>query len=347
MSARGDKEYVDGMLVDWGASLFNQGSVTTLSGGQGAKGLLPRRSKKAAAGGVLKERGAIAQSAATVRSKLGAIARRSPEVMVKITPGAPRGMRQIKRAMDYISRKGEIDLEDQDGNVLKGKEALSELRDDWQHGGAYIGEADGKLREAFHLVLSMPEGTDELAVRRAVRDFAAREFEGHQYVMVMHTFDTDPDPEPSKHPHLHVLVKARGDDAVRLNPRKVDLQRWREGFAEALREHGIDAAASNRLQRLQHKRGEKLAVRQIRESGRELTQAGRSKASPERLQRAKTLEKHAIEAYRQLCTVLANSDEVDDRRLAIRLAERLADGREAVSVKEQLPKQRPEPGMER
>ena len=65
------------------------------------------------------------------------------------------------------------------------------------------------------------------------------------------------------------------------------------------------------------------------------------------MQRAKTLEKHAVETYRQLCTVLANSDEVDDRRLAIRLAERLAGGREAVPVKEQLPKQRPEPGVER
>lgn len=337
MSGPGSKEYVDGMLVDWGASLFNQGSVSAMGGGQGAKGLLPKRSaKKASAGGVLKERGAIAQSAAMVRSKLGAIARRSPEVMVKITAVAPKGMRQIKRAMDYISRKGEIELEDQDGNVVKGKEALDELRDDWQHGGAYIADEPGKRREAFHLVLSMPEGTDELAVRRAVRDFALGEFQGHQYVMAMHTFDTDPDPEPAKQPHVHVVVKARGDDTVRLAPRKADLQRWREGFAEALREHGVDAAASNRLQRLQRRRGEKQAVRQIRADGRELTRIGRSKASPERVQRAKELEKRAIEAYRQLGTALANSEDVDDRRLAIQLVKRLAEDQEVVKLQRNL-----------
>jgi hypothetical protein len=49
------------------------------------------------------------------------------------------------------------------------------LRDEWQFGGFPIAEK-GARREAFNLVLSMPAGTNEVAVLRAARDFAANEF---------------------------------------------------------------------------------------------------------------------------------------------------------------------------
>ena len=321
--SQGSKEYVDGMLVDWGAAFFNQGSVDTDSVGRGAKGLLPTKSRSKAAGGTLTK----GQAAEAVRGKLRAVANRSPEVMIKFVAGAPRGMRQIKRALDYISRKGEIALEEQDGLITQGKEELSRLKDDWQNAGAFIDEDEGKLIQAYHLVLSMPEGTDELGVKRAVRDFAAKELDGHLYVMAQHTFETDPDPQPSKHPHVHLVVKVRSDEGKRLNPRKGDLQRWRETYAEALREHGIDATATRRLQRLKLERGEKQAVRQIRDSGRKLTRIGKSKIDPERVKHAKRLESQAIAAYRQLCSALSTSDDVEDRRLAVGVMKRLAEDR--------------------
>lgn len=329
-----NKTYVDGLLVDWGASLFNQGSVVTTAGGRSKSGAPPRKSAKPKAeGGVLRKGGpsGLTQSAAVIRSKLGAIAKRTPEVMVKIVPGSPKGMRQIKRQLDYISRKGEIALEDQDGNVRLGKDEVERVRDEWQLGGDYIDEEEGKLREAFHVVFSMGEGTDELAIKRAVRDFAAREFEGHQYVMAMHTFETDPDPKPSKHPHVHVAVKARHDESgIRLNPRKGDLQRWREDFAAALREHGIEAAATNRLQRLQQQRGEKQSVRQMRESGRPLTRMGKTKSAAEKAaakEAAIAKEREVLATYRKLCDALTRSEDVEDRKLGIGVARRLWEDR--------------------
>ncbi len=114
--------------------------------------------------------------------------------------------------------------------------------------------ADSTMRDAFHLVLSMPQRTDPLSVQRAARDFAKREFAGFQYAMVLHTYETDPDQHPSPHPHVHLTVKAAGLDGIRLNPRKVDLPRWREGFAEALREHGIEATTTSRLHRTNQER---------------------------------------------------------------------------------------------
>lgn len=71
--------------------------------------------------------------------------------------------------------------------------------------------ADSTMRDAFHLVLSMPTRADPLAVRRAAGDFATREFSGFQYAMVLHTFETDPDPHPSPHLHVHLTVKAAGN----------------------------------------------------------------------------------------------------------------------------------------
>jgi hypothetical protein len=80
--------------------------------------------------------------------------------------------------------------------------------------------------------------------------------------MVLHTFETDPDPHPSPNSHVHLTVKAAGFDGTRRNFRKPDLQRWREEFVEALREHGIEATTTSRLHRTTHKR---WMIRHLRE----------------------------------------------------------------------------------
>jgi hypothetical protein len=76
-------------------------------------------------------------------------------------------------------------------------------------------------------MLSMPRGTDPLIVQRAAREFARIEFADHRYVMVLHTHQGNP--------HVHLSVKAESKHGRRLNPRKADLHRWRETFAERLR----------------------------------------------------------------------------------------------------------------
>ena len=129
-----------------------------------------------------------------------------------------------------ISRDGQLVLEDQDERVIRGTDAVADLKAEWRNGGMPI-LADSTMREAFHFVLSMSTQTDPLAVQLAAWDFARREFSGSQYAVVLQTLDTDPDPHPSPHPHVHLTVKAADLDGVRLNLRKADLQRWRGGFA--------------------------------------------------------------------------------------------------------------------
>ena len=145
---------------------------------------------------------------------------------MKIT-GTGKHIKQIKDHLDYISRNGEKTLEDQDGNLVNGREAIRDLRDAWRDGRHGITTDNGTVRESFNLMLSMPPGTSRDGVHRAVRDFAAGEFRGqYDYVFVSH--------DDTSHSHAHLLVKAVGYDGKRLNPRKADLQRWRETFATKL-----------------------------------------------------------------------------------------------------------------
>lgn len=71
----------------------------------------------------------------------------------------------------------------------------------------------------------------------------------------MHTDD--------KHPHVHIAVKTLGFDERRLNPRKADIQHWRESFAEKLRENGIEAEATPRVVRGVVKKSEAQVLRHI------------------------------------------------------------------------------------
>ncbi|MGV0953827.1 MAG: relaxase/mobilization nuclease domain-containing protein [Fluviibacter sp.] len=183
---------------------------------------------------------------ARIRAQIARTTRCSPEVMVKITNrlGAGKGMAAIRNHLTYISRNGKLELETDTGERLTDKESIADYTTEWktQVRGRAIPEVS-KRREAFNIILSMPAGTPQDAVREAAKEFLEEEFGGkHRYCFTLHT-DTDK-------PHVHACVMAAPvRKGKRLNPRKVDLQRWREGFAEQLRELGIDANATPRWAR--------------------------------------------------------------------------------------------------
>lgn len=178
----------------------------------------------------------------------------SSEVMVKVT-GFGKGAGHVKAHLDYISRNGKVELEDDRGNVISGRESVKAFFKDWEKEFG-DGKRHQNQRDTMHMVLSMPESTDPESVRRAVREFTKNTFgSNHEYVFALHT------DEP--HPHCHVTVKCLGFDGKRLNPRKADLQAWREGFAETLRNEGVDAEASPRRSRGVVRKPEPNVVRHI------------------------------------------------------------------------------------
>jgi hypothetical protein len=307
---------IDAVLVEWGNRVFNSGPVRKRirRGMTGLRLLEPHA--------MLADAASRRMDASEVRRKMQSLVKRTPQVMVRVSGGG-KSIRHIKAHLDYISRNGQIPLEDQNGDKLSGKADVDALRDEWQFGG--IATDDGATsKQAFNVILSMPAGTSELAVMRAARDFAAGEFHNFQYVMALHTQDTDPDASPSPNPHVHLCVKATGLDGTRLNPHKGDLRRWRESFAERLREHGVVCEASRRVQRLQPKRGERQSVRHKKARGELLTRTGTGSPDRNRASKSREVESEVLAGYQKLAMALARSDDVDDRKLALGLVARIS-----------------------
>ena len=211
---------IDGVLLQWGDRLFYPGNRIVHTRPQ------PELSGLGAH-----------QRAAAIRARIEAtVVRRAPQVMVKVTGGG-RGMKAIAAHFRYISKNGRLEIEDQRGETMRGKDTLRDLADEWRLGGSLIPDdaEPGHRREAYNIMLSMPRGTDPLTVQRAAREFAQAELTDHKYVMVLHDHQANP--------HVHISVRAESKHGKRLNPRKTDLHRWRETFAEKLRERGVEADA--------------------------------------------------------------------------------------------------------
>jgi hypothetical protein len=177
--------------------------------------------------------------------------RRSPEVMIKMLNQGGRDLGSVARHLKYLDRDGELPIETDDGDPLKGKGVSKALLDDWDleldakrppaadHRPRHMGKQPKLVHK---MIFSMPAGTLPNKVLAAVKDFAREEFGAkHRYAMVLHT------DEP--HPHVHMVVKAMGYDGVRLNIRKATLREWRRQFARHLREHGVAANATERAAR--------------------------------------------------------------------------------------------------
>lgn len=175
--------------------------------------------------------------------------RRVPEVMVKVLPKDSNNLRLVARHLNYIGRYGKLELETDDGERVRGKDAGQRLLEDWDldlvkdRRETKLASVTGRSPKLVHkIMLSMPPGTPVKGVLEAARNFAREEFAlKHRYALVLHT------DEP--HPHVHLVVKAVSEQGVRLNIRKATLREWRREFARHLRDQGIAANATERAVR--------------------------------------------------------------------------------------------------
>lgn len=291
-----DPSSIDGLLVQWGDRLFYPGNRIV-------RASTPRLRSPS-----------IHARAAEIRRRIAAtVLKRAPQVMVKVTGGG-RGMKAIAAHFRYISKNGRIDIEDEQGIASRGKAAVRDLVDDWRYAGSYIGD-EGPRREAFNVMLSMPHGTDPSIVLKAARKFAQAEFADHKYVMVLH--------EHQANPHVHLSVRAESKSGRRLNPRKADLHRWRESFAEKLRGWGVDAEATRQATRGVARRYDAIWQVKAREEGRLSKRA----SSPVRSATATRTRGAVGEAWSRLAGVLRASGLPRDGEL-VRGIERFIAGRD-------------------
>jgi hypothetical protein len=276
---------IDGVLVQWGERLFYPANRIVKPAPTPRLDTLTRR------------------KAAVIRQRIAAtVVRRAPQVMVKVTGGG-RGMAAIAAHFRYISKNGKLPIEDDRGVARHGKEVVKDLVEQWRHSGSLIPE-NGHRREAYNLMLSMPRGTDAQIVLRAAREFAQAELRGHRYVMVLHQHQANP--------HVHLSVRAESMTGERLNPRKADLHRWRETFAEKLRGWGVEAEATRQATRGASRNFDPIWRLKAKEEGRLREDSEQAKAG-ERYQRSRN---GALEAWVHIAQALQGSDISQDRALA-------------------------------
>jgi hypothetical protein len=187
--------------------------------------------------------------------------------------------------------------------VREGPEALRAIADQWRHGGTRIPEVSAR-REAFNIMLSMPTGTDARVIQQAAREFAKTELANHRYVMVLHTHQANP--------HVHISVRAEGRDGKRLNPRKDDLHRWRETFAEKLRDWGIEAEASSQATRGVTRRSLRGWERQPSAVARLGKKRSEHKSGPA----FRATRSGAMKAWAEIIKALSASPDPADRKLS-------------------------------
>jgi hypothetical protein len=279
-----DPATIDGLLVQWGDRHLYPGNRLTRAA------RTPRLRGSS-----------TAERAAFIRERIAALVeRRAPQVMVKVTGGG-RGMKAIAAHFRYISKHGRLEIEDEQGQKTQGKDAVREMAEDWRYGGSLIPE-QGNRREAFNIMLSMPSGTDASIVQKAAREFAQQELVGHKFVMVLH--------EHQANPHVHLSVRAEGRNGHRLNPRKAELRRWRETFAEKLRGWGVEAEATPGRLRGARVRSWSIGVVKAQKEGRL-----RKAATPVGGERSVRGELARRQSWSELVSILAASGTPEDARL--------------------------------
>lgn len=280
---------IDGVLITWGDRLFYPGNRMVRS-------RPPPKLGSASAH----------RRASAIRKRIEAtVVRRAPQVMVKVTGGG-RGMKAIAAHFRYISKNGRLEIENEHGETMLGKDTLYGLADEWRLGGSLIPDETepGHRREAFNVMLSMPRNTDPMSVQWAAREFAKAELADHKFVMVLHDHQANP--------HVHISVRVESKHGRRLNPRKADLHRWRETFAARLRERGIEAEATRQATRGATRRYPELWQVKAGQDGRLL------KASAAVVQgvAAQASRDEAQAAWREIARALAASGDPADQRLA-------------------------------
>lgn len=161
---------------------------------------------------------------------------------------------QTRLIMDYIGRTNkeqdpensgqEIELENQYGEIFKGKDEIQRVYEEWakDFGKAKPG-TKRPPRDATHIVFSA--GADNTQKNRNLTLLAAQEVarehfanKGYDYLMGLH--------QDADKPHVHFVVRnhhrEKGGKKFKLNP--ADLFVIRDHFARALRDVGLDHVAT-------------------------------------------------------------------------------------------------------
>jgi hypothetical protein len=166
--------------------------------------------------------------------------------IVKVV-GYRHSVKEVAQTVRWIAQignpeKDELELEKSDGEIIKGKEAIAALIEEWKTDFERGSKNRKNMpRHATHIMLIADCEPTEMNYRKlekATFDLLQREFawKDYDYVFVVH--------KDSQHPHVHVVIKNKQREMgldkrrkLQLNPS--DLLHLRQQFAYELENNNL------------------------------------------------------------------------------------------------------------
>ncbi len=218
--------------------------------------------------------------------------------------------------LKYLSRDGDLELEQADGDIrglveTRGEiEEIAELwADDWKQAAGQDQRFARAKTNTFHLLVSFPEGTDTERAKAAAWTFADRLCHSGDYgdewrnVRAWH--------EDRAHPHMHLVIDRRGESGrmMKIHP-AADIN------PKVLRALQVDTAAEQGIALNDTPRSSRGITRQP-ESSREW----RAERGPQPRGRTKMRDRYA-DLTRRFAVDTARREAEAQRELAVRLQSR-------------------------
>lgn len=173
----------------------------------------------------------------------------APQAVVKIVRGGGTGSRNsLAKQLMYLSRDGDLTLDEYafDGNdfFVEGQSDVSDLSKAWAARWDRAESLDGRSALAkvktYHLIVSFPEGMNEIRAHEAANTFAERFLSSGEFgdrwnnVRAWHT--------DRAHPHMHIVI-----DRLGANGKMMQISPKRSISPSRLRALQVDAAAEKGL----------------------------------------------------------------------------------------------------
>jgi len=198
-------------------------SDTDLSSGLDLAGGYSRRIKKTRSG----------RSSVSRKIK---VSTKSREAVFKIGKKYAKTPASVKNMVDYISRDGDLELVDQDGNPVQHEDERVALIEDWQDG--FSKRKNPRL--AVHMIVSAPETAKAQDVIKASKEWAKENLADFDFVQVTHL------DEPNVHTHF---IVAKKPNRKRLSFSPKEIQEMKDSWAKIGSANNIPMVSSSRLER--------------------------------------------------------------------------------------------------
>lgn len=203
-------------------------------------------------------------------------AQKIPQAVVKIIPGGGcSGRGQLTAQLNYLSRDGDLELEEGYREFRNPIWDTDDIRDtairwamDWEDAMSRDGRTARAKNKTFHMLISYPEGTDPETAKDAADKFAdllchSGEF-GDEWRNVR-AWHTD-----RAHPHMHLVIDRLGESGrmMQIHPAKdINPKRLRALQVDTAAEYGLALNDTPRVSRGHREQGFSSHEHRLKERG--------------------------------------------------------------------------------